>query len=221
MHALVANKWSRGGNDVNASSVIRRLAMQQIAFPRVNQQAPTGDVKAMIHRIHFSRPVYLTALLSFIALWATGCSPTQPFYFHEDGDLSHYVGMATNIEYPDSKTCSIQEVKDPPAPLTISNPKPQDMWDLCLSDAVKIALENGKVMRSLGVKLFIQPNTARTQISQTPEVLLTQSPSVMTVYEPALFETDPIFGVEGALSAFDAQLQSSAQFGISMMNRRI
>ena len=71
----------------------------------------------MIHRIRFSRPVYLSALLSFVALWATGCSPTQPFYFHEDGDLSHYVGMATNIEYPDSKTCSIEISTRWPSPV--------------------------------------------------------------------------------------------------------
>jgi outer membrane protein TolC len=179
------------------------------ALSAIAQQAPTGDVKAMNYRIRFSRLLFLAALLMSLAFGATGCSPTQPFYFHEDGDLSHYVGMATNIDYPDTKTCSIQEVNDPPAPLTISNPKPREMWDLSLADAVKIALENGKVMRSLGVRLFIQPNTARTQVTQTPEVLLTQSPSVMTVYEPALFESDPVFGVEGALSAFDAQLQSS------------
>ncbi|HZZ29994.1 MAG TPA: TolC family protein, partial [Pirellulales bacterium] len=166
----------------------------------------------MNYRIRFSRRVLVSACLLLLAACATGCSPTQPFYFSEDGDLSHYVGLATNIEYPDTKTCSIQEVSDPPAPLTVSNPKPEEMWDLCLSDAVRIALENGKVMRSLGVRLFIQPNTARTQVTQTPEVLLTQSPSVQTVYEPALFETDPVFGVEGALSAFDAQLQASADW---------
>jgi outer membrane protein TolC len=180
------------------------------ALSVVAQQAPTGDLKAMNYHIRFSsRRLLVSAFLFSLALCAAGCSPTQPFYFNDDGDLSHYVGMATNIEYPDTKTCSIQEVNDPPAPLTISNPKPEEMWDLSLADAVKIALENGKVMRSLGVRLFIQPNTARTQVTQTPEVLLTQSPSVMTVYEPALFESDPIFGVEGALSAFDAQLQSS------------
>ena len=33
---------------------------------------------------------------------ATGCHPTQPFYFFEDGDLSHYVDKATQIDYPDA-----------------------------------------------------------------------------------------------------------------------
>ncbi len=35
------------------------------------------------------------------SLLATGCTPTQPFFFMEDGDLSHYVDVATQIEYPD------------------------------------------------------------------------------------------------------------------------
>jgi outer membrane protein TolC len=165
----------------------------------------------MNYRIRFGRRQMLSALVLTTAalVSATGCSPTQPFYFFEDGDLSHYVGMATNIEYPDSKVCSLQEVADPPAPFTISNARFDDPWDLCLADAVRIALENGKVMRSLGVRLFITPNTARTQITQTPEVLTQQSQGAITVYEPALFETDPIFGPEGALSAFDAQFTSS------------
>ena len=31
----------------------------------------------------------------------TGCHPTQPFYLHEDGDLSHYIDKATQAETPD------------------------------------------------------------------------------------------------------------------------
>ena len=34
----------------------------------------------------------------------TGCHPTQPFYFQSDGDLSHYVDKATEMEYPDVHT---------------------------------------------------------------------------------------------------------------------
>ncbi len=163
----------------------------------------------MNYNIRFGQRFLALVLLAAATALATGCSPTQPFYFFEDGDLSHYVGMATNIEYPDVKTCSIQEVNDPPAPFTITNSKAQEPWDLCLADAVRIALENGKVMRSLGVRLFITPNTARTQITQTPEVLTQQPTGAVTVYEPALFESDPIFGPEGALSAFDPQFTSS------------
>ncbi len=150
----------------------------------------------------------LVVLLGSVLL-ATGCSPQQPFYFFEDGDLSHYVGMATNIEYPDVNTCSLEEVDNPPAPFTISNPNPDQTLDLKLEDAVRIALENGKVMRSLGARLFITPNLVRTQVANTPDVLTTQSPAAMTVYEPAIADTDPIFGVEGALSAFDAQFNAS------------
>ncbi len=156
----------------------------------------------------FRRALLATAMLLLAAL-VTGCSPAQPFYFFEDGDLSHYVGMATNIEYPDVNTCSLQEVNDPPAPFTISHPEFDETLDLKLEDAVRIALENGKVMRSLGVRLFISPNTARTQITQTPEIITAQPNAVTTVYEPAIFESDPIFGPEGALSVYDAQLSAS------------
>jgi outer membrane protein TolC len=162
----------------------------------------------MTYCIRLSRRKLALALLLAAAL-ATGCSPTQPFYFFEDGDLSHYVGVATNIEYPDVKTCSLQEVNDPMAPLTVSNPKFNEPWDLCLADAVKIALENGKVMRSLGVRVSSLQNIARTNIPPVPEGLTSAPSNAITVYEPALVESDPVFGIEGALSAFDAQLVSS------------
>ena len=36
----------------------------------------------------------------------SGCQPTQPFFYNEDGDLSHFVDMATQIEFPDVESCS-------------------------------------------------------------------------------------------------------------------
>ena len=47
---------------------------------------------------------------------ATGCAPQQPFYCREDGDLSHYLGVATEIEYPDvqeSPNCEIANTAPP------------------------------------------------------------------------------------------------------------
>ena len=52
-----------------------------------------------------SRQSHTYVVLLLIALTAlTGCHPTQPFYFGEDGDLSHYLDQATDLEYPDVDT---------------------------------------------------------------------------------------------------------------------
>ncbi|HEY2762181.1 MAG TPA: TolC family protein, partial [Pirellulales bacterium] len=189
----------------------RRVAAQQLK-KNVATAVPSGPKAAEDSRGYMIwRRVIGLAILLTGALMSTGCSPTQPFFFFEnDKDLSHYVGMATNIEYPDVKTCSLQEVDSPPPPLTISNAKFDEAWDLCLADAVKIALENGKVMKTLGVRTFSTPNIARTNVGAPVESLVDQPAGAITVYEPALFESDPIFGPEGALSAFDTQFVASA-----------
>ncbi len=164
----------------------------------------------MINCISFRQQLLLLVATLAPAVLSTGCSPTQPFYFFEDGDLSHYVGMATNIEYPDVETCSLQEVDNPLAPLTISNPNFQDTWDLRLEESVRIALENGKVMRNLGVRTFGQQfNVAQSQVNAAPDALQQQPQAISTVYDPAITESDPIFGPEGALSVYDPQVQSS------------
>ncbi len=55
-----------------------------------------------------NRPLHrLVALLLIMVLTATGCSPTQPFYLHEDGDLSHYVATVTELENPDVEQISL------------------------------------------------------------------------------------------------------------------
>ena len=45
-----------------------------------------------------SRPTPILSLLGWSFLLLAGCHPQQPFYFNEKGDLSHYRGMATEIE---------------------------------------------------------------------------------------------------------------------------
>ena len=50
----------------------------------------------MSRQTHTAVACLLIALTLF-----TGCHPTQPFFFHEDGDLSHYLDVATRIEHPD------------------------------------------------------------------------------------------------------------------------
>jgi outer membrane protein TolC len=144
-------------------------------------------------------------------LLANGCAPTQPFYFGEKTDMSHYLGMATKIETPDLKQASLAEVADPPAPLTLSNSK-FTIWDLGLEETIHITLQNSKVMRTLGSR-FATTGGTRPQVGDPSTELLTSPSSIPTVYDPALAEAglgNPNgIGVETALAAFDAVLASS------------
>jgi outer membrane protein TolC len=153
---------------------------------------------------------YLSWLL-IVSTVATGCAPQQPFYCREDGDLSHYLDVATQIEYPDVEEPSLCEVQNTLAPLTLKNTENYEIWDLPLSEVIHITLCNSQVMRQAFVqRIGAAPDTiSRTLI--TPGV-------IQTSYDPALVETvtglsvgSPFqgSGPEAALSEFDAQLDAS------------
>lgn len=150
-----------------------------------------------------------TALLAALSTLVSGCAPSRPFYFFDDGDLSHYKGVATDIEYPDANIMRLDEVTNAKAPLTVANNEPTEFWDITLEEAVKNALANNKVMRSLGG--LATTNFVLGAITSGPTQLpqqLVQGAGVAaqpTVYTPAIVESDPRFGTEGVLSAFDAQ----------------
>ncbi|MFH1264172.1 MAG: TolC family protein, partial [Planctomycetota bacterium] len=151
-----------------------------------------------------SRPFLTLRVVLVGALVATiGCAPQQPFYFFEDGDLSHYIETATEVEFPDVENPTLDDVTGAIPPLTLDNPEPTEVWELALEEAVKIALDNSKVIRSL-----------YGPIPQLVDRLQTNPdfPAVSTVYDPALRETDPRFGVAAALAAFDTQLTTSASW---------
>ena len=86
----------------------------------------------------------------------------------------------------------VTEVAQPP--ISTRNPGGGEIWDLELSDAVRYALENSQVIRDLGGRALSSPS------------------SVETNYSPAIQETDARFGIEAALSAFDAVYSSRLFF---------
>ncbi|MFZ5829547.1 MAG: TolC family protein [Planctomycetota bacterium] len=142
----------------------------------------------------------LMALIGGLAAAAAlcGCRPQQPFFFFEDGDLSHYIGVATEIEYPDAEFPTSAEVEGAKRPFSLANQKADETWDLTLQEAVQIALANNKVIRNVGGQVQGPPDF----IARNPEL-------VPTIYDPAIAESDPRSGVEAALSAFDAQLSTT------------
>jgi outer membrane protein TolC len=150
----------------------------------------------------------LWAVLTSVSLLAGGCAPKQPFYFFEDGDLSHYVGAIQKLEYPDTCQEPLAEASGAVEPVTLSNPGYDSVWELSLEEAIRTALENGKVLRNLGGR-FASFGGPRPQTGEPPVSLLTSPPQTPTVYDPAITETDPFRGVESALALFDAQLSSS------------
>ena len=142
-----------------------------------------------------------------LALVAVGCAPKQPFYFFEDGDLSHYVGAIQKLEYPDAQDKPLDEAAGTLEPLTLSNASFDNIWELSLEEAIRTSLENGKILRNLGGR-FASFGGPRPQTGEPPVSLLTAPDLTPTIYDPAITETDPFRGVESALAAFDAQLNA-------------
>ena len=137
-----------------------------------------------------------------------GCQPQQPLYLTEKGRYqNHYISKATKIEYPDVDVCSLPEVCQAAPPLTLDNPDPNSMWDLTLEEATQMALKNSTVIRTLNGVGFSQAG-----VTGAPGMLLQSPGSIKTVYDPALIESDPRYGQEAALAAFDGQLYAGAQW---------
>ena len=115
------------------------------------------------------------------ALGLSGCHPTQPFFLHEDGDLSHYLDQATEISQADLDSASLAETVNTKAPLTVTSPHFDEIWELSLEEAMSISLQNSKVIRTIGQIRQL------AQITNSPPDRLTLSPeSVSTIYDPAI-----------------------------------
>ena len=143
------------------------------------------------------KPTCLMALI--LSAIVSGCTPSRPHYLREPGELRTYVDSQIQIEYPDVQTESLDEVTKTKSPITLSKPDFDKPWDLTLQEAVQTALRNSKVIRNLG--------------SVTPfgfaDGLSGRTAGATTVYDPAIFETDPRSGVLAALAEFDAQFTTS------------
>lgn len=145
--------------------------------------------------------------VTLVSMLVTGCAPSRPFYFFDDGNLSHYKGAATEIEYPDVETQMLADVSQAMPPLTLANNEPREIWDLTLEEAMQNAMANSKVLRTLGGTPVTTSNIVSASLNNAR--LLLGADNATTVYNPALRDSDPRFGTEAALSAFDTQFTSA------------
>lgn len=136
-------------------------------------------------------------LLAFIFAW--GCRGTSPA---DPASRESAVILATvwNIR-PEPLSEDEIVTQSAVAPRTLKDMADLGRWELGLQEAVRIALSNSPVLRDLGGSVIRSPETA------------------MTALDPAVIETDPRFGVEAALSEFDARLDSD--FFSEKIDRRL
>ena len=109
------------------------------------------------------------------------------------GDNS-VLGPVNRIEYADIDRAVGLRQEDIAPPLTSATELPTETYSLTLDQTLQLALENTKLLRDLGGRVL-----------QNPEF-------VPGVFDPAIQSTDPNFGVEAALSAFDAQFSSGLTY---------
>jgi len=132
----------------------------------------------------------LLSLLVALPLPLVGCRQQRPPLTAPYDNSAMGVAL-TRIEYPDVEVPSRDSIFPIEPPRTLRNLTDVKYWDLSLEEAIRLALVNSNVLRDLGGAV-------------------TRSPDNLTVTtDPSLQETDPRFGVEGALSAFDATLRST------------
>lgn len=144
-------------------------------------------------------PPLIGIVMTAICVVLTGCQPQQPFYLKNvDNDYLHYKGVATEIEYPDVDTERLADAENAQAPFSLLRKDNQEIWNLTLEEAMRIALMNNKVMRNISGQVQGPPDF----ISRNPEL-------APTIYDPAIAESDPRIGPEAALAAFDAQVSAS------------
>ncbi len=123
---------------------------------------------------------------------AVGCRSRGESDFVACGSGDCYQALATQIEYPQVQQCSATDADWASLePLSLASTTNPEYWDIPLEEVVQLSLTRSKVLRDLGGVLLRSPS------------------SVSTFWDPALQETDPRFGIDAALSAFDAQFSTS------------
>ncbi len=133
------------------------------------------------------------ALGCLSTVWLTGCHHHEK-EIHFSPSCAPCQDFLQQIEYPDLACAGESEGTEfmTGPPMTVSNYEQLEPWNLTVDQCVEMTLANSKVMNKLGGLVVSAPQAAST------------------LYDQALFETNPFGSVEAALSAFDAQWNSSS-----------
>ena len=133
---------------------------------------------------------WITAL-AVLGVLILGCRLRQPSVGLVN-ENNYLATVAREVEYPDLSDPVADRRGTSARPLSLSNEEPTAYWNLSLEETIQIALANSDVLRDLGGSVLSTPDQVETR------------------QDPMIVESNPIFGVEGALAAFDAQFALSS-----------
>lgn len=136
----------------------------------------------------------IAGLLMLCVMGTAGCRFSRPDYVADE--IGSYRDYLTTIEYPevDQESFDSAQVALANRPPTVSEFQELDFEDLTIEQAIERALTNSSILSKMGGQVIAAPSAAAS------------------IFDPAVQETSPFGGVEGALSAFDARWDTSFNF---------
>jgi outer membrane protein TolC len=123
----------------------------------------------------------------------------KPLTYFGREEFKHYQDAATRIDYPNVHAEAESAVASD-EPRRIRRRAKDEIWDVTLGEVLQLALSNSQILR------------ASTQFLSPTNTLLTNPELAPSVFDPAIQESDVLFGrrgVEAALSDFDAQFTTT------------
>jgi outer membrane protein TolC len=109
-------------------------------------------------------------------------------------DTTQVDAVMARVDNPSIEPVVHEDVIQPVTLKTLKVGNQPDYWDVSLDEILNISMMNSQVLRDLGATILRAPATVQTR------------------YTRLIQQSDPRFGMEAALSAFDAQVFASAMF---------
>jgi hypothetical protein len=147
-----------------------------------------------LHHICRHRFSYFALSIVIGAGAVSGCAGPRDLHKTIGNDTSEIDSVSWQVDNPQPEVVPAAWDGPPSTPQTLRNADEVTYQDMTLHQVVAIAMQNAEVLRDLGGAILRSPD------------------AVQSNYMTGLQETNPRFGMEAALSAFDAQLNSSAFF---------
>lgn len=160
------------------------------------QKPPTETNVEQRSSTGFGRPKKWSTLrrlvLSLSTIAMTGCAASPVVWTKTVGNDTYDVDKVTSrLDVPTPEIYQTSYAAEPITTETLASGEFDNYSEITLDHVFRLALENSTVIRNLGAVVISNPNAVQTR------------------FKGALAETDPRFGMEAALSAFDAQFTGS------------